>query len=398
MLPTVDGDRRTYARRRRQWLLATSLVALFLAGSSLIFEQDPETGLKPLPSDYLWVVIPGAILFVVLAWRSLKARVVTDSRKLDIVRVVGHEEVPWRTLRRFEVHPTPGRQGSAVVARPRMRARQGLDGDHGPPVAGPPAEGHSPRPGHRHRRRPRGRPHRDRARARSAQAGPPCRPDVPPTPVHVVHPVRAGSTPVPYDALLLVSFGGPEGPDDVIPFLEHVLRGRNVPRRRLEQVAGHYLRFGGVSPDQRAEPGPGRRPCPRSWPPWPISISRCTGATATGTRCSPTPSGEMAGDGVRRALAFVTSAYALLQRLPPVPRRPGPGPRRGRTGSPGRSTSSGCSTTTPGSSGPNAARLRAALDQAGESAARRLHRPQHPPGHGGDQRLRAQLRTRRPGW
>src|SRR5579864_9030507 len=51
-----------------------------------------------------------------------------------------------------------------------------------------------------------------------------------------------------YDAFLLVSFGGPEGPGDVIPFLENVTGGRNVPRERLEQVAEHYYRFGGVSP------------------------------------------------------------------------------------------------------------------------------------------------------
>lgn len=51
-----------------------------------------------------------------------------------------------------------------------------------------------------------------------------------------------------YDALLLVSFGGPNGPDDVIPFLENVLRGRNVPRERMLEVAEHYQHFGGVSP------------------------------------------------------------------------------------------------------------------------------------------------------
>src|SRR5437868_10948168 len=51
-----------------------------------------------------------------------------------------------------------------------------------------------------------------------------------------------------YDALLLVSFGGPEGMDDVIPFLENVLRGRNVPRERMLQVAHHYDLFGGISP------------------------------------------------------------------------------------------------------------------------------------------------------
>ncbi len=51
-----------------------------------------------------------------------------------------------------------------------------------------------------------------------------------------------------YDAVLLVSFGGPEGPDEVMPFLENVLRGKNVPRERMLQVAEHYQHFGGVSP------------------------------------------------------------------------------------------------------------------------------------------------------
>ena len=53
---------------------------------------------------------------------------------------------------------------------------------------------------------------------------------------------------VPYDSFLLVSFGGPEGPDDVIPFLENVLRGKPVPRHRMLEVAEHYNQFGGVSP------------------------------------------------------------------------------------------------------------------------------------------------------
>ena len=52
----------------------------------------------------------------------------------------------------------------------------------------------------------------------------------------------------PYHALLFVSFGGPEGPDDVIPFLENVLRGKPVPRERMLEVAEHYQHFGGVSP------------------------------------------------------------------------------------------------------------------------------------------------------
>ena len=51
-----------------------------------------------------------------------------------------------------------------------------------------------------------------------------------------------------YDAFLLLSFGGPEGPDDVLPFLENVTRGRGVPPERLAEVAGHYNAYGGVSP------------------------------------------------------------------------------------------------------------------------------------------------------
>ena len=54
--------------------------------------------------------------------------------------------------------------------------------------------------------------------------------------------------PVAYDAILLASFGGPEGQDDVIPFLRNVTRGRGIPDERLEEVAHHYRAFGGISP------------------------------------------------------------------------------------------------------------------------------------------------------
>jgi ferrochelatase len=61
--------------------------------------------------------------------------------------------------------------------------------------------------------------------------------------------------PTRYDAILLASFGGPEGQDDVIPFLRNVTRGRGIPEERLEEVAHHYREFGGVSPinDQNRE-------------------------------------------------------------------------------------------------------------------------------------------------
>ena len=53
---------------------------------------------------------------------------------------------------------------------------------------------------------------------------------------------------LPVDSILVVSFGGPEGMDDVVPFLENVLRGKNVPHDRMLEVAEHYKQFGGVSP------------------------------------------------------------------------------------------------------------------------------------------------------
>jgi protoporphyrin/coproporphyrin ferrochelatase len=111
-----------------------------------------------------------------------------------------------------------------------------------------------------------------------------------------------------YDALLVLSFGGPEKPDDVMPFLENVLRGRNVPRERMLEVAEHYYHFGGKSPinDQNRDliaalrklldsDGPA---VPiywgnRNWEPYLADTMR-----------------QMRSDGVRRALGFVTSAYS----------------------------------------------------------------------------------------
>ena len=111
-----------------------------------------------------------------------------------------------------------------------------------------------------------------------------------------------------YDAVLLVSFGGPEGPDDVVPFLENVTRGRNIPRERLREVGQHYFLFGGVSPinaacrtliaaleGELARHGP-RLPIywgNRNWHPMLEDTVR-----------------RMADDGIRRAVAVATAAYS----------------------------------------------------------------------------------------
>src|SRR5688572_17406898 len=111
-----------------------------------------------------------------------------------------------------------------------------------------------------------------------------------------------------YDAFLLVSFGGPESREDVLPFLENVLRGRNVPRERMLEVAEHYYHFDGVSPINaqnraliealRGEFAAAGVDLPiywgnRNWHP-----------------LLPDTVGQMRDDGVRRALAFFTSAFS----------------------------------------------------------------------------------------
>jgi ferrochelatase len=119
---------------------------------------------------------------------------------------------------------------------------------------------------------------------------------------------RGARMPDSYDALLLVSFGGPECRADVMPFLEIVLHGKNVPRERMLEVAKHYDHFDGVSPINQqnrellaaltaelARHGPDLRIYwgNRNWHPFLTDTLR-----------------RMADDGVQRALALVTSAYS----------------------------------------------------------------------------------------
>ena len=113
----MPGDVHIYANRRRQWLYVLGIVAVYLSTVGMVFEKDPSTGIKPLPGDYLWVVIPGTIMVAVLVWRARKARIETDDRGVRVVRTVGQEFIPWSDIRGFEVHPTPSQQGSAVLVR-----------------------------------------------------------------------------------------------------------------------------------------------------------------------------------------------------------------------------------------------------------------------------------------
>jgi len=113
----VDGERRIYTKRSRQLWLSLGLLAVYLSTLSLCFQPDPDTGQKPLPGDYLWVVVPGSIALLYLVWRAMKARIETSARGIDLIRVVGHEFFPWSAIRDFEVLPTPSRRGYAVRLR-----------------------------------------------------------------------------------------------------------------------------------------------------------------------------------------------------------------------------------------------------------------------------------------
>lgn len=112
----------------------------------------------------------------------------------------------------------------------------------------------------------------------------------------------------PYDALLIVSFGGPEGPDDVMPFLENVTAGRGVPRERLAEVAQHYLHVGGVSPinaQNRSLLGAVRADFAEHGLDLPVYWGN-----RHWTPTVPEVLAQMRDDGVTNALALLTSAYA----------------------------------------------------------------------------------------
>src|SRR5436190_15226200 len=111
-----------------------------------------------------------------------------------------------------------------------------------------------------------------------------------------------------YDAIIIVSFGGPEGMDDVLPFLENVLRGRNVPRERMLQVAQHYELFGGVSPingQNRKLIGALQAELEANGPHLPIYWGNRNWQPMLADTMQ-----QMASDGIKNALAFVTSAYS----------------------------------------------------------------------------------------
>jgi len=111
-----------------------------------------------------------------------------------------------------------------------------------------------------------------------------------------------------YDAILLVSFGGPEGADEVIPFLENVLRGKNVPRERLLEVAGHYQHFGGISPlnaQNRMLVAALERELKQHGPPLPVYWGNRNWRPLLADTLR-----QMRDDGVKRALALFTSAFS----------------------------------------------------------------------------------------
>ena len=115
-------------------------------------------------------------------------------------------------------------------------------------------------------------------------------------------------TDLPYDAVLVLGFGGPEGPDEVMPFLENVTRGRDVPRARLEEVAQQYLAFGGVSPinaqNRELADAVGAELAARGHP-MPVTLGNRNWHPFAADTLS-----ELAAQGHRRVLALATSAWS----------------------------------------------------------------------------------------
>ncbi len=111
-----------------------------------------------------------------------------------------------------------------------------------------------------------------------------------------------------YDAILVVSFGGPESREEVIPFLETVLRGKNIPRERLLTVADHYYHFGGKSPinqQTRDLIAALKAELEQHGPRLPIYLGNRNWHPLL-----PDTLRQMKQDGIRRALGFITSAYS----------------------------------------------------------------------------------------
>jgi protoporphyrin/coproporphyrin ferrochelatase len=112
----------------------------------------------------------------------------------------------------------------------------------------------------------------------------------------------------PVDAVVLLSFGGPEKPDDVLPFLENVTRGRNIPRERLETVAAQYMRFGGRSPindECRRLQAALQSELTQIGPALPVYWGNRNWTPMLADTVA-----EMARHGVKRAIAVATSAYS----------------------------------------------------------------------------------------
>jgi hypothetical protein len=113
----VTGDIRLYRLPRRQWFFAVGVIVAFLVCASIVFEPDPSTGVLAKPSDYLWVLIPSAILALYMTLRAYHTRVETSGEAITMFHVMNRECVPWSDVVGFEVHPTPSRRGSSVLAR-----------------------------------------------------------------------------------------------------------------------------------------------------------------------------------------------------------------------------------------------------------------------------------------
>jgi hypothetical protein len=119
--PTAGGQAADDVRSHRvpalRWWIIVGIVAAFAVSFQQITQPDYNTHRRAAPGEWLWVVVPAVAMLGYGTWRVWRSRIEAGPRGLRIVRAVDAEEVPWESLARLELRPTPNRAGTVISAR-----------------------------------------------------------------------------------------------------------------------------------------------------------------------------------------------------------------------------------------------------------------------------------------
>ena len=107
----------TYRSRKRQWLIAASILGLFVLLWSQTQQPDYETGIRPRFGNYVWELAPFLALTLIMAVRAFRVRTVTTDDGIHLYRVLAHEYHPWTEVTGIEIHPSTTGKLAAVKLR-----------------------------------------------------------------------------------------------------------------------------------------------------------------------------------------------------------------------------------------------------------------------------------------